>query len=332
MKNDISTKKETVVPTPVKRSPFPSLLYALLGRLSVILICLAIAVTTAMGMAACERVEADPIPTETSTETPSDTAETPPYAQRDGRFTFGYDPYLGNLAYHGSLIYLNTWVINEGDPFTYEGSSTGFAPTATLVHKENGYRIQGDYAVTDDIVRFTINPKDKGQAGQVFSVPLDAPVGVYDLELSYGGESATLPGVLTVATSPYTDTIPPILQDGHPFSFRYEPLGGFVIPGDRIEITTQVINEGDPFTFEGSSYNGYAPDAFLIHRESGYRIQGGYWQTDDIVRFPVNTGDVGEVIQEFWFEADVPTGDYDLYLSFNDQEQIFENVLTVAIP
>ena len=199
MKNDISTKKETDNPTPVKRSPFPSLLRALLGRPGVILICLAIAVTTAMGMVACERAEADPIPTETSTETPSDTAETPPYAQRDGRFTFGYDPYLGNLAYHGSLIYLNTWVINEGDPFTYEGSSRGFAPTAALVHKENGYRIQGNFATTMDLVRITINTGDKGQAGQVFQIPDDAPTGVYNLELSFGGESATLPGVLTVA-------------------------------------------------------------------------------------------------------------------------------------
>ena len=332
MKNDISTKKETVVPTPVKRSPFPSLLYALLGRPGVILICLAIAVTTAMGMVACERVEADPIPTETPTETPSDTTETAPFTHRDNLFTFGYDPYLGNLAYHGSLIYLNTWVINEGDPFTYEGSSRGFAPTAALVHKENGYRIQGNFATTMDLVRITINTGDKGQAGQVFQIPDDAPTGVYNLELSFGGESGILPGVLTVAVSPYSDTIPPALAADHPFSFRYDPFGGFVIPRDRIEITTQVINEGDPFTFEGSSHNGFAPDAFLVHKETGYRILGSYWRTDDILRFPVNTGDVGEVIQQFWIPDDAPTGDYDLYLSFNNQEQIFESVLTVAIP
>lgn len=195
MKNDISTKKETDGPTPVKRNPFPSLLRALLGRPGVILICLAIAVTTAMGMVACERMEAEPGPT----ETPPDTTETAPFTRRDNLFTFGYDPYLGNLAYHGSLIYLNTWVINEGDPFTYEGSSRGFAPTAALVHKENGYRIQGNFATTMDLVRITINTGDKGQAGQVFQIPDDAPTGVYNLELSFGGESATLPGVLTVA-------------------------------------------------------------------------------------------------------------------------------------
>ena len=194
MNNDIAPPKKAIIPPPIKKSPFPSPPHTLLGRLGVIFICLAIVMTTAMGMVACERVEANPAPT----ETPSDTTEANSLPSESPRFTFGYEPF-GGFAIPGDLIYIDAYVVNEGSPFTYEGSSRGFAPTAALVHKESGYRIQGDYAVTDDIVRFTINPKNKGQAGQVFSVPLDAPVGVYDLELSYGGESATLPGVLTVA-------------------------------------------------------------------------------------------------------------------------------------
>ena len=254
-----------------------------------------------------------------------------PFTATDNRFTFGYDPYLGNLVPLGGLVYLNTWVINEGDPFIFEGSSVGFVPTAALIHEKTGYRIQGEYITTKDIQRITVNTGDRGEIGQGFNIPGDAPTGVYGLELSCHGESVTIPGVLTVdiRTDP---VIPRYPEAGHPFSFGYEPFDGFAIPGDRIEITTWVVNEGDYFTFEGNSYNGYTPYACLVHKETGYRIIGGYPRTDDIVQFTVNTGDVGEVIQEFWFETDAPTGDYDLYLSFRDQEQVFENVLTVAVP
>ena len=195
VRNDLSTEKESDIPTPAKKNPLTSLSYTRSRCFGMTIICLVVALAVTMGLVACERMEAEPSPT----ETPPDTTETAPFTHRDNLFTFGYDPYLGNLAYHGSLIYLNTWVINEGDPFTYEGSSRGFAPTAALVHKENGYRIQGNFATTMDLVRITINTGDKGQAGQVFQIPNDAPTGVYNLELSFGGESATLPGVLTVA-------------------------------------------------------------------------------------------------------------------------------------
>ena len=251
-----------------------------------------------------------------------------PFSVTDNRFTFGYDPYLGNLAYHGSLIYLNTWVINEGDPFTFEGTSIGFVPTAALVHEETGYRIQGEYITTKDIQQITVNTGDKGQVGQGFTIPSDAPTGVYGLELSCDGESAILPGVLTVAISTYKY---PDLIAGHPFSFGYDPFDGFAIPGDLLTITTWVINEGDPFTFEGSS-KGYAPTAVLVHKDTHYRIQGNFATTMDLVRITINTGDKGQACQVFDIPTDAPTGDYDLYLSFDGQEQIFENVLTVAIP
>ena len=201
MRNNLSTEKESDIPTPTKKDPLTSLSYTRNRCFGMTIICLIVALAVTVGMVACERAE-----TETEKETEagsvenlSDTTEANSLPTDSPHFSFGYDPYLGNLVYHGSLIYLNTWVINEGDPFTYEGSSRGFAPTAALVHKESGYRIQGNFATTMDLVRITINTGDKGQAGQVFQIPDDAPTGVYNLELSFGGESATLPGVLTVA-------------------------------------------------------------------------------------------------------------------------------------
>lgn len=214
MRNDLSTEKETDVTTPIKRNPFASLSHILNKHRGVACLCLAIAITAMMGLVACEWTEAETeteTKTETGTETetkaetdtgsagtPLDTTETEPLPPENYRFSFRYDPF-GGFAIPGDLLTITTWVINEGDPFTFEGSSKGYAPTAALVHKENGYRIQGNYDTTLDLVRFTVNTGDKGQASQVFAVPVDAPTGDYDLYLSFDGQEQIFENVLTVA-------------------------------------------------------------------------------------------------------------------------------------
>jgi len=252
-----------------------------------------------------------------------------PFTATNEFLIFGYEPFLSNIVYPGSLIHLNTFVINGGDPFTFEGSSVGFVPTAALVHEETGFRIEGEYITTKDIQRITVNTGDRGEIGQTFDIPGDAPTGVYGLELSCHGKSVLIPGVLTVAIRTRPDT-PPYLEAGHPFSFGYEPIDGVVLNGGWIKLTTWVVNEGEPFTFVGSSY-GYVPDARLIHRETGFVIRCSYMQTDDWVEFPVAAGDVGRASDYFQIYDDAPAGEYDLHLSFNDQEQVFENALTVVI-
>ena len=253
-----------------------------------------------------------------------------PYTATDNRFTFGYDPFLDNPVYPGSLIHLNTWVINDGDPFIFEGSSVGFVPTAALIHEETGYRIQGEYITTKDIQRITVNTGDRGEIGQGFNIPGDAPTGVYGLELSCHGKSVLIPGVLTVAIRTRPDT-PPYLEAGHPFSFGYEPFDEAVMNGGWIKLTTWVVNEGDPFTFVGSPDNGYAPYAIFIHRETGYEIWCPYMETDLEVEIPIESGGVGQASDYFQIYDDAPAGVYDLYLSFADQEQVFENALTVTV-
>ena len=302
-----------------KRKPFASLSHALSSGLGVACICFIVAIAAVVSMAAWGRMgtAADPA------GKLSDTSETNPLPSDDYRFSFGCSNVLSSPPSPGDQVCLETWVINEGAPFTFEGSSMGFVPTAALVHTDTGYRIQGNYVTTKDIQRITVNTGDKGMVSQVFVIPVDAPTGIYDLELSCCGESEILPRVFTVAIRTHPDLTN--------LSFGYEPFDGFAIPGDRIEITTQVVNEGAPFTFEGSSM-GFAPTAVLVHKDTGYRIQGDFAVTDDEVRFTINTGDTGRATQMFWIPADAPTGEYELHLSFADQEQVFENVLTVAIP
>ena len=253
-----------------------------------------------------------------------------PIQEEDHLFSFGYE--LAGDALTGVPYLMDTWVINEGEPFTYEGSSMGFAPTASLIHMETQYRIDGSFGMDDDQGIFTVNTGDVGRVTQEFFIPAGAPTGAYALELSYGGMSKTFPGVVIVAEPTVADLDYPLLEDGHPFSFGYEPFGGFAIPGDMLTVKVWVINEGEPFSFIGDPYS-FQPVATLYHMESGYVIQGHSAPTGVPPR-PCNvlTGQKGSISYSFPIPADAPTGEYELMLSYHGQEQSFEGFLTVATP
>ena len=206
MRNDLSTEKESDIPTPTKKNPLTSLSYTQSRCLGMTIICLVVALAITVGMVACERAETETEKeTEAETETEAgsvenlpDTTEANSLPADSPHFSFGYKPFDG-FAIPGDLIYIDTYVVNEGSPFTYEGSSRGFAPTASLVHRENGYRIQGNFATTMDLVRFTVSTGDKGQTNQVFAIPANAPTGEYDLYLSFNKQEQVFENALTVA-------------------------------------------------------------------------------------------------------------------------------------
>jgi len=112
-------------------------------------------------------------------------------------FSFGYE--LAGDALTGTPYYMDTWVINEGEAFTYEGSSMGFAPSAVLIHMETQYRIEGMFDATTDYTEVTVNKGVVGRVNQEFFIPADAPTGAYALHLSYGGVFKSFPGVVIVA-------------------------------------------------------------------------------------------------------------------------------------
>ena len=262
--------------------------------------------------------------------TVGETAETYPPVEEGHAFSFGYE--LAGDALTGATYLMDTWVINEGEAFTYEGSSMGFAPTASLIHMETQYRIDGSFGMDDDQGIFTVNPGDIGRVTQEFFIPTFAPTGAYALQLSYGGVSKSFPGVVIVAEPTDVDLDYPLPEDGHPFSFGYEPFGGFAIPGDWLTVKAWVINEGEPFSFFGDP-NSFEPVATLHHVDSGYVIQGHSAPTG-IPPKPCNvlTGQKGESAYTFPIPANAPTGVYGLKLSYGGAQETFDNVLTVAVP
>ena len=243
----------------------------------------------------------------------------------NARFSFGYK--LAGDALTGASYLMNTWITNEGEPFTFEGSSMGFAPAATLIHMETQYRIDGSFGRDDDHGVFTVNTGDMRYVVQEFFIPADAPTGAYTLELSYGGVSESFPGAVTV-THLVLDY--PLLENGHSFSFGYQPFGDIANPGEQFIMNAWVINEGEPFSFMGDPYS-FQPTATLYHMDSDYTIDSLPPPTGVEPR-PCNilTGQKGESAYTFPIPADAPTGVYGLKLTYGGAQETFDNVLTVA--
>jgi hypothetical protein len=246
------------------------------------------------------------------------------------RFTFGYEK--PDDAYPGDTVSFFTQVANEWDAFTYEGSSSDFAPAATLIHRQTQYRLDGTFDTATDFGTHTVEHWALGNATQVFMIPADAPVGDYDLVLSYGGYSQTFERALTLLDPIYKDLDYPPVSDDHFFTFGIEAIDGFAIPGDHIDVTAWVVNQGEPFSFMGDPYT-YAPTIILYHMDSDYVIQGHAAPTGVEPR-PCNvlTRQKGSGTYIFFIPADAPTGEYGIKLSYNGLESSFDSRLTVAVP
>ena len=243
----------------------------------------------------------------------------------NAKFSFGYKSTGDALT--GASYLMNTWITNKGEPFSFEGSSMGFAPAAVLIHMETQYRIDGSFGMDDDHGVFTVNTGDMRYVVQEFFIPADAPTGAYTLELSYGGVSESFPGAVTV-THLVLDY--PLLENSHPFSFGYQPFGDIANPGEQFIMNAWVINEGEPFSFMGDPYS-FQPTATLYHMGSDYTIDSLPPPTGVEPR-PCNilTGQKGENAYTFPIPADAPTGTYGLKLTYGGAQETFDNVLTVA--
>ena len=261
---------------------------------------------------------------------PSDPSVFPglPEDTTDYPFSFGYE--LPDDARPGDIVSIPTWVINEGEDFTFRGSSNGCAPTAILVHMGTQYRIDSLVPVTGDWVTLTIQAGERKDRTQTFLIPEDAPVGVYALSLTFGEMTQSFPGVLIVTDDP-TEASP--LEDGHPFSFGYQPLpfdNLFISPGDQFNIEAWVMNVGASFTFVGDPYS-FQPSLTLYHMESDYTVKGTPPPTGVEPRLClVTVGQTGKTNFTVRIPDDAPEGVYGLRLSYGGAQETFENVIDLS--
>ncbi len=306
-----------VSPIPVKKKPFATLSRALNSGWGVACICFMVAIAAVVGMVAWGRMG----------------DMTGPGSDPSVRFAFSYEMTCNDgsawsgMAYPGDTVNVSTTIVNHGKAFdTYDF----FAYAQFVLQDDESVVIEGHYPLVDTD-KHTVENGGTGSRAFHFHIPENAIPGVYDLVLSYDGVQQVYSGALTVGDSAGNIKFPEITTD-HPFSFGYEPFGGFAIPGDDFTIQAWVINEGEPFSFVGDPYS-YQPRVTLCHMDSDYTIIGFPPPTGVEPRpCDVLTGQKGTVSCNVFIPTDAPTGDYALKLSYGGVSQTFERVLTVAEP
>ena len=233
-------------------------------------------------------------------------------------FTFSYEmtPAGGQVA-PGGMVTLNTTLVNRGEPFTYEGASSEFCAYARFIWRgDDSVVLHGSIAHTTDIGEFTVASGQVGGGYYVFHIPEDTPTGAYDLELSYGGCKQVYESVLIVG------------EVSTRFTMSYSEVGfseGYTL----WSIRAWVINNGSAFTLVGAS-NAYKPDAKLVHRESGYIIEGITIFTNDYQEMTISEGQIGTGDYNFRIGDGAPGGYYDLCLTFEGETCTIPNALLVG--
>ena len=300
-----------------KKRPFASLSRALNSGWGVACICFIVAISAVVGMVAWGRMG----------------EITTPGSDPSVRFAFSYEMTDNNgsawsgTAMPGDMVNVSTTIVNHGKPFK---AYDFFAFAQLVLQEDESVVIAGHYPVVDTD-KHTVESGSTGSRTFHFHIPENATPGVYDLVLSFDGVKQVFGGALTVGEA--AETYPPA-EEGHAFSFGYEPFGGFAIPGDRVSISCWTINDGAAFTYTGYP-DKYAPVAYLIHSETGDMIRGNPAPVDYAERenITVKAGEIaGKAAYLFSIPANATTGEYDLELSYGGASQKFEGVLTVAVP
>ena len=319
---------------PPRRTFWQRFSYAVNSPLGVACICAVVALGVLAGIVAAGQNASPnpPSPAGPGRDTNVYTGETTPAGDDHSRyFDFSYEIDDLGMFKRGTTYNIKTTITNTGSEITYTGSSTNFFAEATLIYHGGqtaqvehliGFEIQAMFPINNDYVTKKIPTGETRQHTGHFIIPDTAPVGQYDLKLSYKNEYIVYKNAVSV-------------YDEERFSFAYGDIDtdptsiGQFNAGGSITLVASVTNLGDVFTFEGPS-DGFVPSMKFVCRGTGYTFHATTSQSDDIATFEVASGQVGKT---FYF-ADIPedadAGEYDLVLSYGNESRTFYQVIEVV--
>lgn len=116
------------------------------------------------------------------------------------RFDFHYSIVNGSQTFERGKSYeIATAVTNLGEAFTITDNSKSFSAEAQLVPQQAiNQALVPHVSYPEDEVTLEITTGYIGRYRVFFTIPEDAPTGVYDLVLFYGGEAEVFEGAITV--------------------------------------------------------------------------------------------------------------------------------------
>ncbi len=253
----------------------------------------------------------------------------------DGRFTFEYRLETGRIFHPGETVAVAAFVTNNGDAFTLEGASSDMHPLVTLIHRDDQYP-KDRPSTCDDIVK-TIGKGETLPWGNNIPLPADAPIGQYDLVISFAGESVIFPHAVAVTNavgdSPYLFVFD---QVTHP-NVLYSEIPAYTFAARIIDYF------GEPYTYTGPE-SGLAPSACLqcgdvVIVPTAYEFLSVHGK--DINHIVPGSKDDLEITEEIgpdwdsrsmYFRFDTMNaqlGWYDLVLTYNDTSVVIPNAFRV---
>ncbi len=110
----------------------------------------------------------------------------------------------------GSTLEITVGMTNISDqPISYTGSSSAFVPDATL--RMGNTVIEHEIRpFTEDEAHLTLAPGESREVTYRFTIPADAPTGLYDLTVSFNGQSLTFTQAVQVVETTNLDILPTI--------------------------------------------------------------------------------------------------------------------------
>ena len=221
----------------------------------------------------------------------------------------------------GDTLEITVGMTNVSDEIIhYTGSSSAFVPDATL--RMGNTVIEHEIRpFTEDEAHLTLAPGESREVTYRFTIPADAPTGVYDLTVSFNGQSFTFTQAVQVVETTNLDIAPAL-------EFYHSPSGISATLGSTILIDVGMLNISDlPLYFTGSR-SEFVPDAVLhmddvvIHHE--VREITGEYNT-----YVCRVGEAIEVTHIFQIPDNIPAGTYDLTISFAGQSLTLTDAVTI---
>ncbi len=165
-----------------------------------------------------------------------------------------------------------------------------------------------------------------------FVIPEGATEGSYDLYLFLVNTKSAVS--FDLLGHSVTENMLTVKGTHSRFDFHYSIVDGTQTfeRGKSYEIATAVTNLGEPFTITGSSM-AFSAEAKLVHHDDPEKvIQGEFFYDEDVVTQEITTGQIGRHQGYFTIPEDAATGEYDLWLHYGDESEIFEGAITVIDP
>ena len=221
----------------------------------------------------------------------------------------------------GDTLEITVGMTNISDqPIYYTGSSSAFVPDATL-RLGNTVIEHEIYPHTEDEAYLTLAPGESREVTYRFAIPADAPTGLYDLTVSFKGQSFPFTQAVQVVETTVPDVVPAL-------EFYHSPSGISTTLGSTVSISVGMLNISNvPLYFTGSR-SEFVPDAVLhmddvvIHHEVR-EITGEY--NTHVCR----VGEAIEVTHIFQIPDNIPAGTYDLTISFAGQSLTLTDAVTI---